>query len=113
MTWNSQISATAFALQSAMEKIDAILAAATVQNIAGLEKWDTLKCHSIQFVLYESSTYLMQANIARGTPHSNPERQHGWEKPPDTAPEIQQMRTYVKQQLAQVGYHGIEIIAGW
>lgn len=113
VTWNSQTRNMGFVLRSAMNKIDAILAAATVQDIAGLANWGALNCHSIQVVLYESTTYLIQATIARATPEAAPERQHGWEKPPNTAQHIQQMRTYVKQKLAETGYENIEIIAGW
>lgn len=112
-TWSTQTRGMALALRDAMNKINAILAAATVQDIAGLANWGALNCRSIQFVLYESTTYLMQAAIARETPSPDAERQHGWEKPPDTAPQMTQMRNYVKQKLAETGYEGIEIIAGW
>lgn len=113
ITWNSQTRGMALALQAAMGKINAILAAATVQDIAGIADWGMLTCHSIQFVLYESTTWLIQATITRAEPSASPERQHGWEKPPNTAPQITQMRTYIKQKLAETGYQGIEIIAGW
>ena len=93
-------------------KVDAILAAATENEIAGLATWGALTCTGMHIAVYKRAMY-MQAEITRSTPYTSPEQQHGWEKPPSTAREIVQLRLYVKQKLAEAGYENIEVVTQW
>ncbi len=99
-------------IRGLIAKVDAILANATPDDITGLTTWGTLTCSGIHIAVYKNAMYF-QAELNRSTPTASPERQHGWEKPPNISPEMMQLRLYVKQKLAEIGYGNIEVVTLW
>ena len=99
-------------IRSLIAKVDAILANATPDDIAGLATWGALTCSGIHIAVYKNAMYF-QAELNRSTPTASPERQHGWEKPPDVSQEVMQLRLHLKQRLAEANYGDIEIVTLW
>ena len=99
-------------IRSLIAKVDAILANATPDDIAGLATWGALTCSGIHIAVYRGALHF-QAEINRSTPAASAERQHGWGHPPSKAPEMTQLRLYVKQQLAETGYGNVEVVTLW
>ena len=93
-------------------KVDAILANATPNDIAGLATWGALTCSGIHIAVYKNAMYF-QAELNRSMPTTSPERQHGWEKPQSRTSAMVEMRLYVKQKLVEAGYENIEIVTQW
>lgn len=93
-------------------KVDAILANATPDDIAGLATWGALTCSGIHIAVYRNALHF-QAEINRSTPVASSESQQGWGHPPSKAPEMTQLRLYVRRQLAGAGYSNIEVVTLW
>ena len=111
-TWSLFNINLAETIRTLITTIDAILANASPNDITGLTTWGTLTCSGIHIAVYKNAMYF-QAELNRSTPTASPERQHGWEKPPNISPEMMQLRLYVKQKLAEIGYGNIEVVTLW
>jgi len=111
-TWSDFKFDMAEVVRSLIATINTILANATPNEIAGLVTWGELTCSGLYIAVYRNAVHF-QAEINRSTPATSPERQHGWEKPPNMADEMAQLRLYTKQKLAEAGYDHIEIVTLW